>query len=181
VNLNVIKCNYSNKKGECIEMTDQGIKEIAKIGEELGRKVTKYLGIQENTITCDTLEDQNITEGMLKQFDTKPVYIGEQKDNMSFPKGIEKYTYMGFRVFDDPVIKLYFISKLVYAGYPEEYPVPEQELLFEIPSKLKDCGTQRTYIGGKGMTYIHKFDLKDLEKYIKEIQKNIGNIVCTAN
>ncbi|MFC0903801.1 hypothetical protein ACFHWD_03735 [Clostridium sp. MT-14] len=162
-------------------MTNERIKEIAKIGGELERKVTEYLGIQENTITCDTLKDQGVTERMLKQFDTKPVYIGEQKDKMSYPKGIKKYTYMGFRVFDDPVIKLYFILKLVYAGYPEEYSVPEQEFLFEIPSKLKDCGTQGSYIGGKGMTYVHKFDLEDLEKYIKEIQNNIENIVCVAN
>lgn len=162
-------------------MTDQRIKEIAKIGEELERKVTKYLGIQENTITCDTLQEQGITEEMLKQFDTKSVYIGEQKDKMSYPKGIKKYTYMGFRTFDDPVLKLYFIAKLVYAGYPEESPVPEQEFLFEIPSKLKDCGTQGTYIGGKGMTYVHRFDLEDLERYIKEIQKNVENIVCAAN
>lgn len=162
-------------------MTNERLKEILKIGEELGREVTKYLGIQENTITCDTLKEQGITEKMIKQFDTKPIYIGEQKDKMSCPKGIKKYTYMGFRVFDDPVIRLYFIAKLIYAGYPEEYPIPEQEFLFEIPSKLKDCGTQGTYIGEKGMIYIHKFDLKDLEKYIKGIQKNVKNIVCATN
>lgn len=162
-------------------MTNERIKEIVKIGGELERKVTEYLGIQENTITCDTLEDQCITEEMLKQFDTKPGYIGEQKDKMSFPKGIKKYTYMGFRVFDDPVIKLYFISKLVYADYPEEYPVKEEENLFELPSELNECGKQYNYIGGKGMTYVNKFDLEDLEKYIKEIQNNIEDIVCTAN
>lgn len=162
-------------------MTNERIKEIVKIGEELERKVIEYLGIKENEVTCNTLKDQSITEKMLKQFDTKPIYIGEQKDKMSFPKGIKKYTYMGFRVFDDPVIKLYFISKLVYAGYPEEYPVQEQEFLFELPSELNECGKQYNYIGGKGMTYVNKFDLEDLEKYIKEMQNNIENIVCTAN
>ena len=162
-------------------MTNERVKEIAKTSEELERKVTKFLGIQENTITCDTLKEQGITEDMVKQFDTKPVYIGEQKDKMSFPKGIKKYTYMGFRVFDNPVIKLYFISNLVYTGYPEEYPVEEEENLFELPLELNECGKQYNYIGGKGMTYVNKFDLEDLEKYIKEIQNNIENIVCTAN
>lgn len=162
-------------------MTNARLKEIFKIEEKLEEKATEYLGIQQNTITCDTLKDQNITEKMIKQFDTKPVYIGEQKDKMSFPKGIKKYTYMGFRIFDDPVIKLYFISKLVYSGYPEEYPVPEQEILFEIPSKLKDCGTQGTYIGGKGMTYIYKQDLGNLEEYITEIQNNVESQIYAAN
>jgi len=162
-------------------MTNERIKEIAKIGGELERKVTEYLGIQENTITCATLKDQGITEKMLKQFDTKPVYIGEQKDKMSFPKGIKKYTYMGFRVFDNPVIKLYFISNLVYTGYPEEYPVEEEENLFELPLELNECGKQYNYIDGKGMTYVYKQDLKDLDIYIKEIQNNIENIVCAAN
>lgn len=162
-------------------MTNEKIKEIAEIGVKLNRKVTKYLGVQENTITCDTLKDQGITQEILKQFDTGSKYIGEQKDKMSFPKGIKKYTYMGFRIFDDPVIKLYFISKLVYSGYPEEYPVPEQELLFEIPFKLKDCGTQGTYIGGKGMTYIYKQDLENLEEYITEIQNNVESKICATN
>lgn len=156
-------------------MTNERVKEIAKTSEELERKVTKFLGIQENTITCDTLKEQGITEDMVKQFDTKPVYIGEQKDRMSFPKGIKKYTYMGFRIFDDPVIKLYFIVKCVFAGYPEEYPISEEENLFELPPELNECGKQYEYIGGKGITYVYRQDLKDLEDYIKEIQRDIEN------
>jgi hypothetical protein len=154
-------------------MTDERLKEIFKTSEKLERRTTKRLGIQENTITCDTLKDQGISEETLKQFDTKPIYVGEYKDKMSFKKGYKQYDYLGFRVFDDPVIKLYFIVKRIFAGYPEEYPVPEEEILFEIPQKLNDCGKGGTYIGGKGCRYINKEDLEDLEKHFVEMQEKM--------
>lgn len=153
-------------------MTNERLKEIFEIGEKLERIATKKLNIQENTITCDTLKEQGITEKDLKQFDTDPIYVGEYK-GAGFKKGYKQWDYLGFRVFVDPTIKLYFIVKRIFAGYPEEYPVPEQELLFEIPQNLRDCGKGGTYIGGKGCRYINKEDLEDLEKHIKEIQEKL--------
>lgn len=162
-------------------MTNERLREIFKIEEKLEEKITKYLGIQQNTVTCDTLEKQGITQKMITQFDTEFIYEGEYTDKMSFKKGYKQWNYLGFRVFDDSVIKLYFIVKRVFAGYPEEYPVSEQEILFEIPKELNDCGKGSTYIGGKGCRYINKENLKDLETHIAELQKNIENKICETN
>lgn len=151
-------------------MTGKKLEKIYKLQDDLVRSVSKKLNINE---FAGILQQQGIDIKQLQQFDTSPIYNGEFMGR-GFKKGYKQWNYLGFRVFDDPVIKLYFIVKRVFAGYPEEYPVPIEEILYEIPAKLHDCGTGATYIGGKGCRYIDKFYLKDLETHFQKILKKVG-------
>ncbi|EQB4341594.1 TPA: hypothetical protein ACXDAZ_002675 [Clostridium botulinum] len=137
-------------------MTNKQLQEIKHIEENLTDKLVDILNIDFNKY----LETQNITDKLLKKFDTEHVNINtvgsKNKYNLAGDEPI--HSYLGFRVLDE-TIKLCYIRKF-----------EDIEFKFEIPDNLKMCGKKFRYSNDALKEYANRVHLDEINEYIKNIK-----------
>lgn len=121
-------------------MNNEQLSQIKQVERELTNSVIAKFNIDYNK----RLENQNINDEVLKQFDTEHIDINLKEIDDPV------YSYMGFRTLGNS-IKLYYIRKI----YNFEHK-------FEIPNNLEKCGERLSYMDGTPIQYAYRGHLEEI-------------------